>query len=54
MLITESVQITDRQGQSGLDLEAERKNVAALEGERGALIVAEFVEVESGRRNDRP
>src|SRR5215218_4608032 len=45
---------TDRQGKSGLGLEAQRKAVADyLNGGRGEL-VAEFVEVESGKRDDRP
>ena len=45
---------TDRQGQSGLGLEAQRGKVSAMAAERGSLIAAEFVEVESGRKNDRP
>src|SRR4051794_23847656 len=45
---------TDRQGRSGLGLEAQRKAVADfLSGGRSDL-VAEFVEVESGKRDDRP
>lgn len=45
---------TDRQGRSGLGLEAQRKSVADyLDGGRWELI-AEFVEVESGKRDDRP
>lgn len=44
---------TNRQGQSGLGLEAQRAAVASFVGGRGELI-AEFVEVESGRKNDRP
>lgn len=44
---------TDRQGKSGLGLEAQRKAVADHVMGKGQ-IVAEFVEVESGKRNDRP
>ena len=45
---------TDRQGRSGLGLEAQRKAVDDfLNGGRWKLI-AEFVEVESGKRDDRP
>ena len=45
---------TDRQGNSGLGLEAQRAKVEVMASERGAVIAAEFVEVESGRKNDRP
>jgi DNA invertase Pin-like site-specific DNA recombinase len=45
---------TARQGISGLGLEAQRTSVAAhLNGGDWAL-VKEFVEIESGKRNDRP
>lgn len=45
---------TAQQGRSGLGLEAQRKAVADyLNGGRWKL-VEEFVEVESGKRNDRP
>ena len=45
---------TDRQGLSGLGLEAQQAKVAQLAFDRGAELVAEYVEVESGRKNDRP
>jgi len=45
---------TQRQGQSGLGLEAQRAKVQQTAAERGAVIVAEFIEVESGRKADRP
>ena len=45
---------TDRQGQSGLGLDAQRQKIQQLAAERGAVVVAEFVEVESGRKNGRP
>jgi DNA invertase Pin-like site-specific DNA recombinase len=44
---------TDGQGKSGLGLEAQRKAIADFV-KNDALIVAEFVEVESGKKNDRP
>jgi DNA invertase Pin-like site-specific DNA recombinase len=45
---------TDRQGKSGLGLAAQRKSVLDyLDGGRWQL-VAEFTEVESGKRSDRP
>lgn len=44
---------TDRQGRSGLGLEAQRKAVADHVAGKGE-IAAEFVEVETGRKNDRP
>jgi|tagenome__1003787_1003787.scaffolds.fasta_scaffold20293116_1 DNA invertase Pin-like site-specific DNA recombinase len=43
---------TDRQGQSGLGLDAQRAAVAGFVGAR--KLIAEFTEVESGRRADRP
>jgi DNA invertase Pin-like site-specific DNA recombinase len=43
---------TDRQGKSGLGLEAQRTAVAVFLA--GAQVVAEFTEVESGTRSDRP
>jgi DNA invertase Pin-like site-specific DNA recombinase len=44
---------TERQGQSGLGLEAQRK--AVLDHVTGKdEIAAEFVEIESGKKNDRP
>ncbi len=45
---------TEGQGRSGLGLEAQREAVASLVRSRGWDIVAEFTEVESGKRNDRP
>ena len=45
---------TDKQGRSGLGLEAQRAAVAAHVGATGGRIVSEHVEVESGRKRDRP
>jgi DNA invertase Pin-like site-specific DNA recombinase len=43
---------TDKQGRSGLGLEAQRHAVATHVG--AGRLLAEYVEVESGKRNDRP
>jgi DNA invertase Pin-like site-specific DNA recombinase len=45
---------TKRQGKSGLGLEAQRASVAAYLNGGDWQIVAEFTEVESGRRSNRP
>ena len=45
---------TVRQGESGLGLEAQRAKLQQLAAERRAVVVAEYVEVESGRKADRP
>lgn len=45
---------TRGQGDSGLGIEAQRERVAQAAAARGALVVREFVEVESGRKADRP
>jgi DNA invertase Pin-like site-specific DNA recombinase len=49
---------TAQQGASGLGLEAQReavsRHVAMVNGGAGGVIVAEFQEVESGKKNDRP
>jgi DNA invertase Pin-like site-specific DNA recombinase len=45
---------TQRQGASGLGLEAQRSAVEAFVAQRGGQVLAERVEVESGKRNDRP
>lgn len=46
---------TDRQGRSGLGLEAQREAVSRyVAGKGGKIISPEYVEVESGKRNDRP
>lgn len=44
---------TDRQGRSGLGLEAQRKAVADHVAGKGE-IAAEYVEIESGKKNERP
>lgn len=44
---------TDRQGQSGLGLDAQRKIVGQHLGAEDVLL-AEYTEVESGKKNDRP
>jgi DNA invertase Pin-like site-specific DNA recombinase len=45
---------TQRQGQSGLGIEAQRQAVLQMAGARGLQLVAEHVETESGRKADRP
>ncbi|WP_373503144.1 recombinase family protein [Aestuariivirga sp.] len=45
---------TDRQGKSGLGLEAQRATVESYAEKAGCKIVAELVEVESGRKAERP
>jgi DNA invertase Pin-like site-specific DNA recombinase len=45
---------TQKQGQSGLGLEAQRTAVEAFARQHGGLIQTTFVEVESGKRSDRP
>ena len=45
---------TERQGRSGLGLEAQRKAVADFLNGGNWSLVAEFTEVESGKKNERP
>ena len=45
---------TQKQGESGLGLEAQRNTVKIHAQQKKADIIAEFVEVESGKKNDRP
>jgi DNA invertase Pin-like site-specific DNA recombinase len=45
---------TAAQGRSGLGLDAQRAAVADLTAGRGLTVLAEFTEVESGSRSDRP
>jgi DNA invertase Pin-like site-specific DNA recombinase len=45
---------TEKQGVSGLGLEAQRNSVERYVSGAGGVISAEFQEIESGKRNDRP
>jgi DNA invertase Pin-like site-specific DNA recombinase len=45
---------TDRQGRSGLGLDAQREAVGRFLAGRAATVVTEFVEIESGGKEDRP
>jgi DNA invertase Pin-like site-specific DNA recombinase len=45
---------TSKQGASGLGLQAQQMAVEAYAAAQRLVIVAEFVEVESGKRSDRP
>lgn len=44
---------TDRQGKSGLGLEAQRKQVNDFIASCGGSLMSEFIEIESGKNNDR-
>jgi DNA invertase Pin-like site-specific DNA recombinase len=44
----------DRQGRSGLGLEAQQEAVRQFLSSRTGTIIAEFIEIESGAKNDRP
>jgi len=44
---------THKQGASGLGLEAQKQAVESYINETGAVLVAEFVEVESGKKTDK-
>jgi DNA invertase Pin-like site-specific DNA recombinase len=44
---------TDRQGQSGLGLEAQQQAVQQMASIKGLAIVAEFTEIESGRKRQQ-
>ncbi len=45
---------TDRQGRSGLGLDAQREAVAQFLAGRTATVIVEFVEIESGGKSARP
>jgi DNA invertase Pin-like site-specific DNA recombinase len=45
---------TKRQGESGLGLEGQQAAVAAFAKQHGASIVANYIEIESGKRSNRP
>lgn len=45
---------TKRQGQSGLGLEAQRQAVTAMATKNGAVVIAEYIEVETGKSAKRP
>ncbi len=45
---------TERQGRDGLGLDAQRRLVSDHVARQGGRLVQEYVEVESGRRDDRP
>src|SRR5690349_11676024 len=45
---------TDKQGRSGLGLDAQRAAVAAYLNGGDHQVMAAFVEIESGKRDDRP
>jgi DNA invertase Pin-like site-specific DNA recombinase len=45
---------TVRQGADGLGIDAQQAKVREMAAARGAVVVSEFLEVESGRKSDRP
>ena len=45
---------TDRQGRSGLGLEAQRDAVMRHVASHDGKLIADFCEIESGKRSDRP
>ena len=45
---------TVRQGESGLGLDAQRATVQAFAAQHGGAIIGQYVEIESGKRSDRP
>ena len=45
---------TDRQGRSGLGLHAQREAVAKYVAQAGGVVAAEFEEVESSKKEERP
>ena len=45
---------TRRQGESGLGLEGQLKAVTDYASREGAVCIAQYTEIESGRRSDRP
>lgn len=45
---------TQRQGRSGLGLDAQRQAVAGFLADTGGELIAEYTEIESGKRADRP
>lgn len=45
---------TAKQGKSGLGLEGQRAALETFASQQGATVVAEYQEIESGKRSDRP
>jgi DNA invertase Pin-like site-specific DNA recombinase len=45
---------TKKQGRSGLGLEAQQKTVRGMAERNGATIIAEYIEIETGKSSNRP